>query len=95
MVGIAGDTIYPPRYGDHEYTNHGEIVEGLRHDCVLTGSSMMIRYSSLKRFGGFLPGPVGIEDYAMWKKMANGGYVFGKIPKRLYKYSLTTTVSRN
>lgn len=95
MVGVDGDHTYDPRYADHEYTCHDDIVRGLNFDCVLTGSSLMIRYTSLKRFGGFLPGPVGLEDYAMWKKMVDEGYVFGKIPKRLYKYSLTTTVPRN
>lgn len=76
--------------------NHKTIVERLKQENVLCHGSMMIRKSALDTLGGYSIDKqwLGREDWELWVRAANAGYRFGKVPERLYVYTLGTSVPR-
>ena len=56
----------------------------------------MINKNALLSLGGYSEGShvLGCEDWDLWSRAIHEGYVFGKVPERLYIYSLGTSVER-
>lgn len=78
-----------------QYQTHEEIVERLPYENIMCHGSMMMRASALALLDSGLYRDVrGAEDWDLWKRAANAGCIFGKVPERLYIWSAGTSVAR-
>lgn len=79
-----------------QYTWNADIVSTLGRENVLCHGSMMIRKIALDSLGGYSTSSalLGREDWDLWQRAARGGFIFMKVPERLYIYSLGTSVPR-
>ena len=86
----------PNFFGVTQYTTHEEILERLPQENILCHGSMMIRKIALDTLGGYSTDKIllGREDWDLWVRAANAGFCFGKVPERLYIYTLGTSVPR-
>jgi trans-2-enoyl-CoA reductase len=57
---------------------------------------MRIRANAIKDLGGYreVPEVLGKEDWDLWQRALMKGYIFAKVPERLYVYSMGTSVER-
>jgi glycosyltransferase involved in cell wall biosynthesis len=76
--------------------SHQEIVRDLPRENVLCHGSMMIRKVALDSLDGYQTDNMylGREDWELWCRAASSGFRFGKVPERLYVYSMGTSVER-
>ena len=90
------EKMYPNCFSVDDYREHHEIIQRLPHENIMCHGSMMIRSSALRALGGYDTSPenLGQEDWDLWMKGVRGGYIFAKVPERLYIYSLGTSVAR-
>lgn len=86
----------PNCFSVSSHINHGQIVGSLERENVLCHGSMMIRMIALESVGGYNTDNLllGREDWDLWKRAAQAGFQFGKVPERLYVYTLGTSVPR-
>jgi glycosyltransferase involved in cell wall biosynthesis len=79
-----------------DHINHEDIVSRLSDENVMCHGSMMIRRVALESLGGYSADRslLGREDWELWARAVNSGFTFGKVPERLYIYSLGTSVPR-
>jgi glycosyltransferase involved in cell wall biosynthesis len=90
LDGILRPSCY--RCGDYE--THETIVAALsRGENPMVHGSCIIRTDHVKAVGGYRD-IRGREDMDLYIRMVNAGYRLGKMPERLYYYSLGTGVSR-
>jgi len=54
---------------------------------------MMIKKKVLDNLNGY-NNIKGMEDWDLWKRAINEGYLFKQLPERLYVYTLNTSVDR-
>ena len=93
---ILDGYMVPNCFSVTEYTDHNDIVGRLPNENVLCHGSMMIRKIALESLGGYSTDKLllGREDWDLWARAANAGFRFGKVPERLYIYTLGTSVPR-
>lgn len=93
---LIDDLMVPNCFSVTQYVTHDEISRRLPQENVLCHGSMMIRHIALKSIGGYNEGRsmLGKEDWELWQRAMNAGFRFGKVPERLYIYSLGTSVPR-
>jgi glycosyltransferase involved in cell wall biosynthesis len=93
---VADGYVVPNCFNVTDYVTHDHIVNALKRENVLCHGSMMIRKSALDALGGYNTDKVwlGREDWELWARAVNSGYRFGKVPERLYLYTLGTSVPR-
>lgn len=79
-----------------KYENDTQIKLRLPYENVLCHGSVMMRKNTLNKLGGYdiADYAKGREDYMLWQKAATQGFRFYNIPKRLYNYSMGTSVER-
>jgi glycosyltransferase involved in cell wall biosynthesis len=79
-----------------QYGTHLEIARRLPNENVLGHGSAVIRKSLLEDLGGYCTDSrvLGWEDYDLWQRAMESGAIFGKVPERLYVYTLGTSVER-
>lgn len=89
-------TLKPNCFAVGQYEHHRDIREALPRENVLCHGSMLIKASILDDLGGYREAPdtVGREDHDLWLRALAAGHKFGKVPERLYIYSLNTSVPR-
>lgn len=76
---------------DRKYTSIGHIREftessGIIYRNKLTGASMMACKEDLKRVGGYDPSLRSCEDYDLWLRLLDSGFVALHITRPLYLY---------
>jgi len=78
------------------HIGHEEISRVLSHENVMCHGSMMIRKVALESLNGYNTDKLllGREDWDLWIRAMNAGFRFGKVPERLYVYTLGTSVPR-
>lgn len=79
-----------------QYKTHLEISRRLPDENVMCHGSMMIRRSALDALGGYSTASdrIGWEDYDLWLRAVDEGFIFGKVPERLYIWTAGTSVAR-
>lgn len=80
-----------------QYQTHLDITRRLPRENILCHGSMMIRRLALESLGGPYrtdSSVHGCEDWDMWLRAVQAGFVFGKVPERLYVWSAGTSVVR-
>jgi glycosyltransferase involved in cell wall biosynthesis len=85
--------LFPSCFDNDSFISHEEIKNKIFYENILTHGSMMIRKKCLDELGGY-QNVMGSEDWDLWKRAINKGYIFYQIPKRLYIYRLNTSVKR-
>ena len=87
----------PNCFGVGQYCTHMEITQRLSQENIMCHGSMMVRCTALDA----LEGPYrtdssvhGREDWDLWLRASQAGFVFGKVPERLYVWSAGTSVVR-
>jgi glycosyltransferase involved in cell wall biosynthesis len=90
------DILYPNCFGVGQYKSHEQIKNRLPFENILCHGSMLIRRNVLELLGGYdtSRNVLGKEDWDLWLRACRAGYVFGKVPERLYVWSAGTSVSR-
>lgn len=93
---ILDGYVVPNCFPIMSYLTHEEIVGALSNENVLCHGSMMIRKLAIDTLRGYSTDKVllGREDWELWVRAANAGFRFGKVPERLYQYTLGTSVPR-
>jgi len=93
---LIDGAIVPNCFSVTQYITHDEIVARLPQENVLCHGSMMIRRISLQSVGNYSTerSCLGREDWELWKRAVAAGFRFGKMPERIYVYSLGTSVPR-
>ncbi|MCG8432017.1 MAG: glycosyltransferase [Candidatus Omnitrophica bacterium] len=93
---FENERMRPNCFSVDDYRDHHEIIQRLPHENIMCHGSMMIRADALKQLGGYKTSPdvLGWEDWELWQRAARQGYIFAKVPERLYIYSLGTSVAR-
>ena len=78
------------------HISHAEIAYVLPRENVMCHGSMMIRKIALDTMGGYSTDKLvlGREDWELWRRAMQQGFRFGKVPERLYIYSMGTSVPR-
>jgi len=93
---LLDDIMSPNCFAVTDYITHDQIANRLPSENVMCHGSMMIRREALMALNGYNTSPscLGREDWELWLRALKEGYVFGKVPERLYVYSLGTSVPR-
>jgi glycosyltransferase involved in cell wall biosynthesis len=93
---ILDGYMVPNCFGINEYLTHQQIVGRLGDENVLCHGSMMIRKIAIESLNYYSTDKLllGREDWELWARAANAGFTFGKVPERLYVYTLGTSVPR-
>jgi len=88
--------IVPNCFSVTQHLTHEDILEALPDENVMCHGSMMIRKIAMDSIGGYQTDRVylGREDWELWARAIGAGFRFGKVPERLYIYSLGTSVPR-
>lgn len=88
--------IVPNCFDVRHHIGHDEIARVLPGENIMCHGSMMIRKIALDSVGGYNidKALLGREDWDLWLRALGGGFRFGKVPERLYLYSLGTSVPR-
>jgi glycosyltransferase involved in cell wall biosynthesis len=90
----AGDNdFFNSCFNNNQYLEHDEIKNVIFLENVLTHGSMMIKKKVLDNLNGY-NNIKGMEDWDLWKRAINEGYIFKQLPERLYVYTLNTSVAR-
>lgn len=78
------------------HIGHEEIMRVISIENVMCHGSMMIRKVALESLKGYNIDKLllGREDWDLWIRAMNAGFRFGKVPERLYVYTLGTSVPR-
>jgi glycosyltransferase involved in cell wall biosynthesis len=87
------DNLFPSCFESDLYNHHEEIKNKIFFENVLTHGSMMIKKECLLELGGY-NNIKGQEDWDLWKRAINNGFMFYQLPQRLYVYRLNTSVKR-
>jgi glycosyltransferase involved in cell wall biosynthesis len=93
---LIDGTMVPNCFSTQQYSTHDEIVKRLPQENILCHGSMMIRRIAMESLKGYSTerSCLGKEDWALWQRAVASGFRFGKVPERLYIYSLGTSVPR-
>ena len=93
---LIDGVMVPNCFTTQQYITHKEIVKRLPQENVLCHGSMMIRKIALESLNGYSTerSCLGEEDWVLWQRAVAAGFRFGKVPERLYIYSLGTSVPR-
>lgn len=93
---ILDGYIVPNCFDVRHHINHEDIIQALPNENIMCHGSMMIRKIAFDSLGGYSTDKVwlGREDWELWSRAANNGFRFGKVPERLYIYTLGTGVPR-
>jgi len=90
---IGSDNFFDSCFNNNQYLEHDEIKNVIFLENVLTHGSMMIKKKVLDNLNGY-NNIKGMEDWDLWKRAINEGYIFKQLPERLYVYTLNTSVAR-
>lgn len=85
--------IYPNCFEVGQYRTDAQIKSRLKFENVLCHGSVMIKTEIIKKFNGYR-NILGMEDYDLWRRIANHNGKFYKIPERLYYWRHGTSVER-
>jgi len=91
------EVLRPNLFAVGQYRTHLEITRRLPYENILCHGSMMIRRDALDSIDGPYrtdSSVYGKEDWDLWMRAAEAGFVFGKVPERLYIWSTGTGVLR-
>ena len=93
---LLNDVLMPNCFKITQYITHEDIVKRLPQENVMCHGSMMIRGIALASINGYSQDRMllGREDWDLWQRAFAAGFRFGKVPERLYVYSLGTSVPR-
>ncbi len=93
---LENDILHPNCFGVGQYQTHDQILAALPRENVLAHGSAMIRRVAIESMNGYRTDKalLGREDYDLWRRAAQNGFRFMKVPERLYIYSLGTSVPR-
>jgi len=93
---LENDVLKPNCFKVGQYQTHEQIRTALPHENVVAHGSAMIRRIALESMGGYRTDKalLGREDYDLWQRAIGSGFIFWKIPERVYIYSLGTSVPR-
>lgn len=93
---LINDVMVPNCFSVTQYSTHNDITTRLPLENVLCHGSMMIRRVALESLGGYNTEKkcLGREDWDLWLRARASGFIFGKVPERLYVYSFGTSVPR-
>jgi glycosyltransferase involved in cell wall biosynthesis len=93
---ILDGYVVPNCFKVTDFITHEQIVERLQKENIMCHGSMMIRAKALAHLNGYSTDSrwLGMEDWELWARAVNAGYQFGKVPERVYFYSLGTSVPR-
>jgi len=93
---LVDGVMHPNCFSVLQYSKHDEIVNRLSQENILCHGSMMIRRSALETLNMYRTDKalLGREDWDLWQRAAAAGFIFMKVPERLYIYSLGTSVPR-
>jgi glycosyltransferase involved in cell wall biosynthesis len=61
----------------------GNVFAALLHGWEVSTSQVMVSRAALTRIGGFDPVLPGSQDYDLWLRLAEAGYLFGGVPEAL------------
>jgi glycosyltransferase involved in cell wall biosynthesis len=86
----------PSCFQPGQYQTHDQVMQRLPSENVMCHGSIMVKHDALKAVGNYPTDKIylGREDWELWQRMANAGFVFHNIPERLYIYSMGTSVER-
>ena len=90
---IGNNNFFNSCFNNNQYLEHDEIKNVIFLENVLTHGSMMIKKKVLDNLNGY-NNIKGMEDWDLWKRAINEGYLFKQLPERLYVYTLNTSVDR-
>lgn len=90
---IGDNNFFNSCFNNDQYLDHDEIKNVIFSENVLTHGSMMIKKKVLDNLNGY-NNIKGMEDWDLWKRAINEGYLFKQLPERLYVYTLNTSVAR-
>ena len=90
------DVLYPNCFKIGQYNTHAQIVAAIGRENVVCHGSAMIRKLAIDTLGGYKTDRslLGREDWDLWQRAIASGFVFAKVPERLYIYSMGTSVTR-
>jgi len=93
---LENDVLRPNCFGVGQYQTHEQILAALPRENVLAHGSAMIRRVAIETLNGYRTDKflLGREDYDLWQRAAASGFIFWKVPERVYVYSLGTSVPR-
>lgn len=93
---ILDGYIVPNCFAVTDTNEHQEILNRLPEENILCHGSMMIRKIAIESLKGYSTDKLwlGREDWELWIRAAQAGFRFGRVPERLYLYSLGTSVPR-
>jgi glycosyltransferase involved in cell wall biosynthesis len=75
------------------YETHQQIINILPQENVLTHGSMIARKSAIDYLGGYR-NVKGMEDWDLWLRAKDAGFIFHQLQERLYIYTMDTSVAR-
>ena len=90
---LESNNFFDSCFGINQYIEHDEIKNVIFLENVLTHGSMMIKKKVLDNLNGY-NNIKRMEDWDLWKRAINEGYLFKQLPERLYVYTLNTSVDR-
>jgi glycosyltransferase involved in cell wall biosynthesis len=90
---VGNNNFFNSCFSDNQFLEHDEIKNVIFSENVLTHGSMMIRKTALDNLNGY-KNIKGMEDWDLWKRAINQGYIFKQLPERLYIYTLNTSIER-
>lgn len=94
---LLNDVMVPNCFQVGQYRTHGQIAAAIEKENVLCHGSAMIKLAALQELGYYNENKLvlGREDWDLWRRaIASNNHHFGKVPERLYVYSLGTSVPR-
>ena len=75
------------------YETHEQIKFRLKDENILTHGSMLIRKSCFDELKGY-NNVKGMEDWDLWRRAIQKGYIFHQLQQRLYVYTIGSSVAR-
>lgn len=90
---VGDNNFFNSCFSDNQYLEHDEIKNVIFLENVLTHGSMMVKKKVLDNLNGYND-IKGTEDWDLWKRAINKGYLFKQLPERIYVYTLNTSVDR-
>jgi glycosyltransferase involved in cell wall biosynthesis len=75
------------------YETHQQIINILPTENVLTHGSMIAKKSCIDALGGYR-NVKGMEDWDLWLRAKDAGFIFHQLQDRLYNYTMDTSVAR-
>lgn len=83
----------PSCFDENTYITHEEIKNVIHQENVIAHGSLVVRTEAFKELG-YYKHRLGIEDWDLWIRAIEGGYIFHQLPERLYVWCEGSSVAR-